>query len=152
MLRALVIALALMLGFSAQAGVTIDPVGKLMLEASGKFVAGDYAAAEALYTQALSLNSSHPDAYLQRGLVRRELGNDTGARADAQAAFPLIEAMAKGASQAQTHVRRSQAYRLLGRFDEAEAELRQAMRLTGSREWETDLKAIALERRMAGRK
>jgi tetratricopeptide (TPR) repeat protein len=123
---------------------------KYMFEASKKFMDMDFKGAEALYSRAIDANEGNANAWLQRGVVRRELGDVRGMASDAQRALIITEAaMRQNPNDADLYYQKSLAERLLKRFDVAEQDLRQAMRLSNSRKWETDLKAIALERKMA---
>lgn len=123
---------------------------KLMLEAAKKMTDMDYKGAEALYGQALAVNGGNIDAYLQRGLARRDLGNIAGMEADARQAIALVNArLAQAPNDADLYYQRSLGARLLKRFDDAEKDLRAAIRLSSSTKWNNDLKALELERRMA---
>lgn len=137
---------------AAQGGAAaeIGPEQKQMFEASAKFVKFDYKGAEAAYTEVLQMNGRNINAYVQRGVVRRELGNKEGTRSDATMALNLIDAaLRQEQGNANLYYERSLANRLLKQFDAAEKDLRMAMRLNASANWENDLKAIALERKMA---
>ncbi len=129
--------------------LTIGEEQKLMFEASNKFVAMDYKGAEALYGRVIGMNSTNANAWLQRGVIRRELGDTAGMTSDAKRALLLIDGAIGQTPNANLYYQRSLAERLLRQFDAAERDLREAMRLSNSNKWENDLKAIALERKMA---
>lgn len=136
-------------GKTARPALTIAPDQKLMLEAAKKMTERDYKQAEALYSKALAANGGNINAYLQRGLARRDLGNLQGMEADARQAITLANAkLAQDTNNANLYYQRSLGERLLRRFDEAEKDLRAAIRLSNKLEWNNDLKALELERRM----
>src|SRR4051812_11290613 len=62
---------------------------KLMLSAAQKIMSRDFRGAEALYSQAISINGRNIDAYLQRGIVRRELKDEEGSASDARMVVAL---------------------------------------------------------------
>src|SRR5579872_2487227 len=76
-------------------GLQFPPDQKLMFEAANKVVKHDYKSAEDIYTQAISINPNNIDAYLQRGIVRRELGNAEGTAADGKMAVTLANTSLK---------------------------------------------------------
>lgn len=132
------------------AKVQMSQESQWMLEASGKFAEGDYQGAEALYSRVIAAGGADAEAYLHRGLVRREVKNTVGMTADANAAMQILnrELQQKGDSDA-LYYQRSLANRLLKNFDDAESDLRRAMQLKNRAKYDTDMKAIALERKMA---
>lgn len=128
----------------------IGPEQKLMLEASKKAMERDFRSAEALYSQAIAINPSSVRAYLQRGTVRREMGDVQGSARDAQQAASLAEAnLSRDPGKGKWYYFRGSAYRLLRRYDLARADIEQALRLDPDESgWRTDLLAIALEEKM----
>ena len=118
---------------------------KLMLEAAKKVVSNDYQAAESLYNQAITLNANNMDAYLQRGIVRRELGNQSGAEADGRAVVTLANnSLQQNPNDANLYHRRGMGLRLLRDFDNAKADISKAIQMSGQLSWKTDLQAIEL--------
>lgn len=131
-------------------GVHIGDSQKLMFAASKKIVERDYRSAEAIYTQVIASNNGNTDAYLQRALVRRELKDTQGMAADAKAAIVLASHTLKNnPNKASAWYQRSLGLRFLKQFDQARADLNKAIALKGRAEWQTDLKAIELEQKMA---
>jgi tetratricopeptide (TPR) repeat protein len=121
---------------------------KLMLEAAKKVVSNDYKSAEALYDQAISINGSNMDAYLQRGIVRRELGNQAGAESDGRTVVALANSSLQLApNDANLYHRRGMGLRLVRDFDNAKADISRAIQMSGQLSWKTDLQAIELERK-----
>lgn len=121
-----------------------------MLEAAAKYMKQDHRGAEALYTRAIAVNGNSIEGYLQRGLVRRELNNPKGAMDDAAQARRLIDAaLTRNSNDADLYYQRSLAGRVLKDFDVAEQDLNQAIRLGKRGNFDTDFKAIAVERKMA---
>ena len=129
-------------------GMAFSQEQQWMFEASGKFLHRDYKGAEEGYTKVLQSNNRHIDAYLQRAAVRREMDNGAGMQSDAKTALTLIDSELQQRSDADLYYERSLANRLLKQFDAAEQDLRKAMSLNKSANWDNDLKAIALERKM----
>jgi len=121
---------------------------KLMLEAAKKVVSNDYPGAEALYNQAISMNGGNMDAYLQRGIVRRELGNDAGAQADGRMVVNIANSGLQAApNDANLYYHRGMGLRLLKDFGGAKADVSKAIQMSGQLSWKTDLQAIELEAR-----
>lgn len=130
--------------------IVIPKEQAIMFEAAKKTTARDYKAADTLYTKAIAINNGNISAYLQRGLVRRQLGDERGAGADAERAIALVNLRLKQApDDAELYYQRSLGARLLGQFNAAEKDLRYAISLSSRSEWENDLKALELEKRMA---
>src|SRR4051812_8936471 len=73
----------------APAKIQISEDQKLMFAAARKMMEKDYQGAEALYTKAISVNNGNSNAYLQRGMVRRELHDSAGMIADARVVATL---------------------------------------------------------------
>ena len=128
--------------------IQISPEQKLMLEAAKKVVSNDYKTAESLYDQALTINGSNMDAYLQRGIVRRELGNESGAASDGRAVVNLANSSLQlNPNDASLYHRRGMGLRLLKDYDNAQADITRAIQMSGQLSWKTDLQAIELERK-----
>ncbi len=122
----------------------------IIINAAKEMAAGDYKAAEASYSKAIAVNASNANAYLQRALARRELGDAAGMTADAKHAVALVtQALSRNATSADLYYQRSLGKRLLKQFDDAEHDLRQAIQLNRNAQWDNDLKALQLERKMA---
>lgn len=137
-------------GAAAAPALTISQDQKLMLAAAGKMSEGKLKEAEILYSQALAANGGNVNAYLQRALARRDLGDTEGMATDARQAVALISArLEQNPGKANLYYQRSLAERLLRQFDAAEKDLRAAIRLSNKSEWTNDLTALELERKMA---
>ena len=123
---------------------------KLMFEAAGKVVHHDYKGAEALYNQAIAANSGNVDAYLQRGIVRRELGDEAGTASDGQMAVRLADgALKNNPNDPNLYYKRGMGFRLLKNYDQAQKDISAGMNMGGPSVWQTDLQAIALEQKAA---
>lgn len=119
---------------------------KLILEAAKKVVNNDYEGAEELYNKAISINGSNIDAYLQRGIVRRELGDQAGAAADGRAVVNMANSsLALAPNDATLYHRRGMGLRLLKDFERAKSDIVRAIQMSGQLSWKTDLQAIELE-------
>jgi hypothetical protein len=130
--------------------VIITDDQKLMFEASRQAVARDFRGAEATYSRVIAMNSGNIEAYLQRGVVRRELGDKNGTTSDARTAVALVNAQLQVTPRnPNLYYQRAMGLRLLHQFEQAKQDLRTGMQLGGSSYWETDLKAIDLEQKMA---
>ena len=132
--------------------VVIRQEQQWMLEASKRVVEGDFPAALALYNQVLASNGGNIQAYLQRSFVRRQMQDENGSQQDATAAVRLSEtALQRDPDNPKLYYQRGTGWRLLKDFARAREDIRYAIRLSGrSRaDWETDLKAIALEEKMS---
>lgn len=129
----------------ASSGTKISP----LLEASKKAMAGDLRGAEVAYSAIIASNPNHIEAYLQRGVMRRELGDATGRALDGQAALTLVDQrLQANPNSAELYRQRSMADRLLKNYPQARTDLRRAMQLDGGNRWQTDLQAITLEEKM----
>lgn len=123
---------------------------RLMLTGAKYMATGDFRAAETSYSQAIAANANNINAHSQRALARRELGNTAGMEADARRVIALVNAsLPQNPNSADLYYQRSLAERLLKQFDNAEKDLRQAIQLNNNGQWDNDLKAIQLEKRMA---
>ncbi len=135
--------------FNGGANVSISSDQKLMLEAANKFVQNDLSGAESLYTQAIALNGNNTEAYLQRAVVRRELHNEEGMVSDAKTVIGLSNnALQRNPNDPTVYYQRGMGYRLLRQFDQAKADITNGMQIGGKKNWETDLKAIEIERKV----
>ncbi len=120
-----------------------------MLAAFQYFVKRDYRRAEKLYSQPIATNQGNIEAYLQRGLTRREMGDAPGAASDGRSAVLLASAALKSdLRDGRLYYQRSMGLRLLRQFDLTAQDMLAAIQLTGKQHWQTDLKAIELERKM----
>lgn len=123
---------------------------KLMFSAVGKVVNKQYAEAEELYNRAIAINGSNIEAYLQRGIVRREMGNARGAAADGQQVVSMANALLQSNSQNVTALyQRGMGERLTRDFAAAKQDIRTAIQMGGSASWQTDLQAIDFEEKAA---
>lgn len=123
---------------------------KLMLSAPEYIYKQDYRGAEMVYSQVIAMNDHHISAYIQRGLVRREMGDGAGAMEDGRAAVILAnEALQTNPNEAYLYYQRGSGFRLLKQFSQARTDIQYAMRLRGDQSWDLDLKAIDLEEKMA---
>lgn len=137
-------------GAASPAIAPVSPSQQLIFDANKKILQGDYASAEALYNKAIALDGNNASAYLQRGVVRREMKNEPGMRADAQMAVALLNQKLQADNRnAGAYHERSMAYRLLKQFDAAKQDLTLAIQLSGNARWQTDMTALELERKMA---
>lgn len=136
---------------NAQAGgLAIGEEQKLMFEASSKVMKKDYEGALEAYNKAIAVNGANIQAYIQRGVVRRELGDTGGARADGLAAAQLANgALAQNPNSASLYYQRGSAMRLLKDYDRASADIQHAIQLSGGqrRDWQGDLNAIELDKK-----
>jgi tetratricopeptide (TPR) repeat protein len=122
----------------------------LMLEAVGKVMQRDYRAAETLYSQAIAQNAGNLQAYIQRGLIRRELKDGQGAQSDGRAVVTLADrTLQRNSEDADAYQQRAMGYRLQGQFALAKEDMRMALKRQRKISWENDLKAIELEERMS---
>ncbi len=129
---------------------TLNESQKLVFKAQQSLIKGDYAGAEALYTQAIAQDNSNIQAYLHRGVVRREQRNSRGVDADARAALSLAnDSIRVSPRDPDGYYNRSLALRLLYQFDQAKKDVLAAIQLGGKASLRNDLQAIELERRIA---
>lgn len=121
---------------------------KLMFEAAGKVVKNDFKGAEAIYNQVLSRNGSNIEAFLQRGIVRRELGDVQGAASDGRSVVTLANGkLRQNPNDAYSYHQRGMGLRLLRDYENARADISKAIQLSGQTSWKNDLKAIELEQK-----
>lgn len=124
----------------------IGPDQQLMFDAAKKVVNRDYHGAETIYNQVIAMNGHNIDAYVQRGIVRREQGNAAGAAADGKAAVTLADAsLANNANNPMLYYQRGMGYRLLKNYAQAKQDVATGIKLGGSENWNTDIQAINLE-------
>ncbi|NBX03454.1 MAG: hypothetical protein EBR02_05250 [Alphaproteobacteria bacterium] len=130
----------------AQTQPAIDAEGLQMLQAVQKTMMGDYKGAESEYSRVISINPQKVEAYLQRGVVRRELGNISGSQADGKAASNLATAsIQKNPQDAEAYHQRGMAARLLGNYPQAKQDLEMSLSLGGNPDWKNDVRDTALE-------
>lgn len=135
----------------APGGVLIGQEQKLMLDAAQKVVHQDFSGALPLYDQVIALNRFNTSAYLQRSMVKREIGDAAGSRNDAQMAVHLAEtALQTDPKNPKLYYQRGMGYRLMKDFAKARENIQYAIQLSGGtrRDWQTDLNSIALEEKM----
>ncbi len=115
---------------SAQAGEE----QQLMNDAPNYVLRRDYQGAEGLYTHVIGINKNNIGAYIQRGLVRRELGNQQGAMADGQIAVTLTnELMNTLPNNANLYYQRAMGFRLMRQFPQAREDMQKAINLAAAR-------------------
>lgn len=132
----------------ATGGLQISGDQKLLFEAAKKVMSRDFKGAEDLYSQALSINKSNIDAYLQRGVVRRELGDAAGVASDGQATVTLANmGLKNNPNDPNLYYKRGMGFRLLKNYDQAEKDISAAIGMGGQPTWQTDLQAIKFERK-----
>lgn len=130
-------------------GASTPQTTQMEIEAAKLAVSGNFQDAIRLYDQILSVDQSNADAYLQRALMYRELGNESRCMADAAIALDLIERkFAQGSKKASLYRARANAKRLLRKFGEAKADMETAIKLSRSNKWVPDLQAIYLEEKI----
>lgn len=130
--------------------IAITEEQKLMFEAPKYVFHQEYKAAEAIYTRVLGMNPSNSEAYIQRGLVRREIADTAGATADGRAAVIISNnALSANPNNASLYYERSMGFRLLKQFEQARKDMQIAIQLSGNTTWDTDMKAIDLEQKIA---
>ncbi len=140
------------LGAGTAGGAPVPSLAQTaMLQAASMVMQQRYAEADALYTQAIAANPNAIDAYLQRSVARREMGNAQGSQADANTAVRLADAQLKAnPGNAKLYYQRGTGYRWLKAYPQAQADLERAVQLTRGARWQSDLQALLLEKKMAG--
>lgn len=137
----------LFLAFPAWAQIVLDSKQMGMLKAAQSVQRRDYAAALAAYDRVLAQDGAFVPAYIQRSVVKREMKDEVGSKADASMAVRLAEAsLAREPQNPRLYYQRGQAYRLLGDYAKARENVRYAMQLPGAdATWNTELQAIDIE-------
>jgi tetratricopeptide (TPR) repeat protein len=131
-------------------GLRFSEDQKLIFEADQQVVKKDYKGAEGLYSEAIALNKNNIDAYLHRGTVRHELGDSGGVASDGQATVTLANTgLQNTPNDPNLYYKRGMGFRLLKNYDQAEKDISTGMRLGGQPTWQTDLQAIAFEKKAA---
>ncbi len=131
--------------------VQFSPDQKLMFGAAKKVMNRDYKGAETVYDQVIAMNGGNIDAYIQRGTVRRELGDAAGTASDGNTAVTLANAALKNTpNNPMLYYQRGMGFRLLKNYDQAEKDVAYGIRLGGQPSWKTDIQAIELEKKEAG--
>ena len=127
-------------------GVQFSAAQKLMLQADGKVMHHDYSSAENLYSQVIAMDGNNIDAYLQRGIIRREMKNTDGAASDGQTAVTLANAaLQQRPNDPNLYYKRGMGFRLIRNFDQAKKDIAAGINLGGPEAWKTDLQAVILE-------
>jgi tetratricopeptide (TPR) repeat protein len=136
-------------GKMAQTGGVQIQIGadlQLMFDAQQKVMKHDYRGAEASYSRAIAANGGNIEAYLQRAVTRRELGDVRGEASDASTAITLANAALQSSpNNALLFYQRGMGFRLLRDFPQAKQDLATAIRMSGKPSWETELRATELE-------
>jgi tetratricopeptide (TPR) repeat protein len=141
-------ALAQQMVFGGNSKLQITNDQQVLFEAANKVMNRDFASAEGLYSQAIAMNGRNIDAWLQRAVTRRELGNEAGMQSDARTVIALSdEALQQTPQNANLFYERGMGYRLLRDYDKAREDISTGMRIGGRSSWQTDLQAIELERK-----
>lgn len=132
-------------------GFSVGEDQKLVFEAAKKVMEKQYPEAESLYSRAISINSSNLEAYLQRGVVRREMGNQNGAISDGRMVVKMADAMIKtNPGSAGLYYQRGMGYRLARDFVSARQDIARAIQMNNKKAaWRNDLKAVELEEKAA---
>lgn len=134
----------------AGASVQIPPEQKMMFDAANKIVQRDFKDAESLYSQVIAMNRGNIEAYLQRAVVRREMGDEPGMQSDAGSVVTLANsALQQNPRDPTLYYQRGMGFRLLHQFDQAQSDIATGMRIGGKTNWQNDLQAIDLERKAA---
>ncbi len=129
--------------------IKIAPEQQYMLKAAQYVMAKKFQEAESLYSQVIAANNQYIDAYLQRAVIRRELGNQNGSAGDAVIATRLADRLLQNSPQnARLYYQRASGYRLLKEFAKARADYNMALSLNNTSAWRADLQAMALEEKM----
>lgn len=119
---------------------------QVMLEAMRKVMHHDFRGAEALYGNAIAINPNNMDAWLQRALMRRELGDGAGAMSDGRQVVTLCnQGLAGNPNDANLYYHRGMGYRLLKDYPDAERDIAKAISMGGQAGWKDDLQATELE-------
>jgi len=137
----------------AQAPMRLHIAGdqKLMFDAMQKVMKRDWKGAEMIYTQVLAINGGNVDAYLQRGLMRHELGDEAGQAADGRKAVMLANSgLQANPHDANAYYQRGMGERLLKDYPAAKQDIATAVKMTGNATWQTDLQAVEFDEK-AGR-
>lgn len=135
-------------GSGSSSNLQIPNDQKIMLEAANRLVQKDFRGAESMYSQAIAVNRANIEAYLQRAVARRELGDEPGMSSDARSVILLANnALQQAPNNPTLYYQRGMGYRLLRAFDQAKNDIITGMRIGGKNNWKTDLQAIELERK-----
>jgi hypothetical protein len=129
-------------------GMQFDGDQKLMFDAAKKAMGRDFKGAENEYSLILAHNPRNIEAYLQRGLMRRELNDGAGAIGDGRTASSLANnALKNDPNNSLLYYQRGMGFRLARNYPQAIKDINTAMRLGGQAGWKTDLQAIELEQK-----
>lgn len=130
-----------------KAAVKLDTKQLLMLKAAQHVQQGDMARALADYDQVLAQDGGFIPAYIQRSVIKREIKDTAGSRADAMMAVRLSEAgLMKDSHNARLYYQRGMGYRLLRDFPKAKENIAYALRLPGAdANWQADLRNMEIE-------
>lgn len=124
-------------------------ISKMELVAATLAVEGDYHGAIAKYSQIIASDPTQIDAYLQRGLLYREIGQLPKSLGDAAIAERFVELrFSEGKSSAKLYYQRAMAKRLRKDYTGAKADLQTAMRMKRNHKWHNDWQALLLEEKM----
>lgn len=131
-------------------GLVIGEAQQFIFKAQQSVLKGDWATAETLYSEAIARDGANLQAYLHRGVVRREKRDWRGVDADARMALALANRnVSAHPRDPDGYYERSMALRLLRQFDLAKKDVITAIQLGGKQSLRNDLQAIELERKMA---
>lgn len=121
-----------------------------MLKAAQYVIEQKFGEAEVIYSSVISNNPKNLQAYIQRSIARRELGNKRGMETDAVEVINISQIeMQQRPDDASLYYSRGTAYRLLRDYAKARADIEYALRLSPENAgWKQDLQAIALEEKM----
>jgi tetratricopeptide (TPR) repeat protein len=133
------------------AKIVIGDDQRLMFAAMQAAIKKDYKTAEDMYSRMIALNPRDTNAYLQRGIMRRQMGNEAGALADGKSVVILANTSLQADPRAGAlYYMRGMGFRLLKDYTQAEKDVQTAITQGGPPEWKTDLRAIELEKKVRG--
>lgn len=132
--------------------IALDMKNILMLQAAQAVQKGEFKAALSIYDKIIAQNGDYIAAYIQRSVVRREIKDEAGSRADATMAIRLCEhRLRQQPNNAELYHQRGMGYRLLKDYPKAKENIQYAMRMPGAnRNWEQDLRNIQIEEKFIG--
>lgn len=144
------VTLLCVMGTSAQTrAFTLAPEQQYMLRAAQYVMAKRFTDAEAIYSQVIASNDHYTDAYIQRSIIRRELGKESASKSDAMIAIKLADMQLQQQQQnAKLYHQRATGYRILRQFAKARDDYNRALSLNNTATWRADLQAMALEEKM----
>jgi len=128
--------------------VTQSPAQQESFLAAQAVMKHDYATAVQMYNQIIAANPNNIDAYISRGIVKREMKDDAGSITDGQAVLRLTEpGLQQNPNDALLYHQRGMGFRLVRDFGQATDNIQRAIQLSGGANpaWQNDLNALKLE-------